>query len=70
MVKADEGGEFYGIESRANVRKLDIYEGTEDLKKASHSQGCLKYSEQFGLVHFNGLRRPPLLVDLHLVLGE
>ena len=38
------------------------------LKKAS--QGCLKYSEQFGLVHFNGLRRPPLLVDLHLVLGE
>ena len=38
------------------------------LEKAS--QGCLKYSEQFGLVHFNGLRRPPLLVDLHLVLGE
>ena len=40
------------------------------LEKASHSQGCLKHSEQFGLVHFNGLRRPPLLVDLHLVLGE
>ena len=25
-----EGGGFYGIESRANIRKLDIYEGTEE----------------------------------------
>ena len=30
---AEKGGEgvgFYGIESRANIRKLDIYEGTEE----------------------------------------
>ena len=25
-----EGGGFYGIESRADIRKLDIYEGTEE----------------------------------------
>ena len=28
ILEGGEGGGFYGIESRADVRKLDIYEGT------------------------------------------